>query len=131
MIRAAGSCSPGLPGVSPSYTRAVGPAHLEEADRHEEEAVGADAPREHLVQVPLQEELLQHQDQVRQHRVLLRRSDTSGTLRGALPFPAAGHLPVRVEGEHGTRPRHTAQGHRARLTLGTRAATVRGSVANG
>lgn len=49
--------------------------HLQEADDHEDEAVGADPSREDLVQVPLQQELLQHEDQVRQHRVHLEWGD--------------------------------------------------------
>ena len=45
---------------------------LQEADCHEEHAVGANPAREDLVQVPLQQELLQHQHQVRQGGELLR-----------------------------------------------------------
>ena len=37
-------------------------AHLEEADDHEDETVGTDAPGEDLIEVPLQEKLLQHKD---------------------------------------------------------------------
>ena len=45
---------------------------LQEADRHEEHTVGADPAGEDLVQIPLQQELLQHQHQVRQGRELLQ-----------------------------------------------------------
>ena len=52
-----------LPDVKPHLFRKTGGlTHLEEADDHEDEAVGADAPGEDLVEVSLQEELLQHKD---------------------------------------------------------------------
>lgn len=49
--------------------------YLQEADDHEDEAVGADSSGEDFVQVPLQQELLQHEDQVRQHRVHLEEGN--------------------------------------------------------
>lgn len=55
-------------------------AHLQEADGHEEKTVGADSTSENLIEVPLQEELLQHQDQVRQHRVFLQSRRHSGDI---------------------------------------------------
>lgn len=45
---------------------------LQEAHSHEEEAVGADSSGENFIEVPLQQELFQHQDQVRQYRVFLQ-----------------------------------------------------------
>jgi len=47
-------------------------ADLQKADGEESEAVGADAAREHLIHVPLQQELLQNQHQVLQRWVLLQ-----------------------------------------------------------
>lgn len=46
--------------------------YLQETDDHEDETVGADAPGEDFVQIPLQQKLLQHEDQVRQHWILLK-----------------------------------------------------------
>lgn len=54
-------------------------SYLQEADSHEEEAVGADSPGENLIEIPLQQELLQHQHQVRQHRVFLKDTDAART----------------------------------------------------
>lgn len=45
---------------------------LQEADSHEEQTVGSNSTGKNLIEVPLQQELLQHQDQVRQHRVFLQ-----------------------------------------------------------
>lgn len=50
--------------------------YLQEADGHQGQTVGADSPREDLVQVPLQQELLQDEDQRRQDSVLLHHKDT-------------------------------------------------------
>lgn len=47
-------------------------SYLQEADDHEDEGVGAYSACEDFIQVSLQQELLQHKDQVRQHRVLLK-----------------------------------------------------------
>lgn len=49
--------------------------YLEEADDHEDEAVRADSPGEDFVQISLQQELLQHKDQVRQHWIHLKAED--------------------------------------------------------
>lgn len=53
---------------------------LQEADGHEEKTVGANSTSENLIEVPLQKELLQHQDQVRQHRVFLESMRHSGDI---------------------------------------------------
>lgn len=50
--------------------------YLQEADGHQGQTVGADSPGEDLVQVPLQQELLQDEDQRRQDGVLLQHRDT-------------------------------------------------------
>lgn len=50
--------------------------YLQEADGHQGQTVGADSPSEDLVQVPLQQELLQDEDQWRQDSVLLQHRDT-------------------------------------------------------
>lgn len=50
--------------------------YLQEADSHQGQTVGADSPGEDLVQVPLQQELLQDEDQRRQDGVLLQHRDT-------------------------------------------------------
>lgn len=49
--------------------------YLQKADGHENKTVGADPSSEDLIQIPLQEELLQDEDQRRQDSVLLRRRD--------------------------------------------------------
>lgn len=46
-------------------------SHLQEADSHKEKAVGADPSSENLIQIPLEQELLQHQNQLRKHWVFL------------------------------------------------------------
>lgn len=50
--------------------------YLQEADGHQGQTVGADSSGEDLVQVPLQQELLQDEDQWRQDGVLLQHRDT-------------------------------------------------------
>ena len=45
-------------------------ADLEEADGHEDEAVGADASRPDLIEFPLQQELLQDKDQLGEAGIL-------------------------------------------------------------
>lgn len=45
---------------------------LQEAHSHQEQTVGADPAGENFIEISLQEELLQHQDQVRQDRVFLQ-----------------------------------------------------------
>lgn len=45
--------------------------YLEEANDHQDEAVGADSSSEHLVEISLEQKLLQHKDQVRQHGIPL------------------------------------------------------------
>lgn len=52
--------------------------YLQETDDHKDEAVGADAPSEDFIQIPLQQELLQHKDQVRQHGILLEETAETG-----------------------------------------------------
>lgn len=52
--------------------------YLQEADGHQGQTVGADSSCEDLVQVPLQQELLQDEDQWRQDSVLLQKRDSSG-----------------------------------------------------
>lgn len=49
--------------------------YLQETDDHEDETVRADSSGEDFVQVPLQQKLLQHKDQVRQHWVHLKEGD--------------------------------------------------------
>jgi len=46
--------------------------NLQKTNSHEEETVWADSTCKDLIEVPLQKELFQHQDQVRQHRVFLQ-----------------------------------------------------------
>lgn len=46
--------------------------YLQEADSHKEQTVGSDPTSENLIEVPLQKELLQHQHQIRQHRIFLQ-----------------------------------------------------------
>lgn len=50
--------------------------YLQEADGHQGQTVGADSPREDLVQVSLQQELLQDEDQRWQDGVFLQHTDT-------------------------------------------------------
>lgn len=49
--------------------------YLQEADDHEDQTVRADSSGEDFVQIPLQQKLLQHKDQVRQHWVHLKEGD--------------------------------------------------------
>lgn len=61
--------------------------YLQEADDHEDETVGADSPGEDFVQISLQQKLLQHKDQVRQHGILLEAGggeETTSTEHRAL-----------------------------------------------
>lgn len=46
--------------------------YLQEADDHEDQTVRADSSGEDFVQIPLEQKLLQHKDQVRQHWVHLK-----------------------------------------------------------
>lgn len=46
--------------------------YLQKADDHQDKTVGADPSSKDFIEVSLQEELLQNEDQVRQHCVLLQ-----------------------------------------------------------
>lgn len=67
------TCPPKWPSKADKLEEAVRkPAHLQKADGQQSETVRADAASEHLIHVPLQQELLQNQHQVLQRRVLLQ-----------------------------------------------------------
>ena len=68
-----------------------GEPYLEKADNHEDEAVGADTPRPHLIQVSLQQELLQDEHHERQAGILddeFLKSEQKSHHRHALMIPS-------------------------------------------
>lgn len=66
---------------------------LQEADTHQYQRVGRNAPGEHLVQIPLQQELFQHQHQLGEHRVFsLEVLDQLGRLHPGLHVEGDVHL---------------------------------------